>query len=235
MKLALLADIHGNAFALDAVLTAAAVEGAEHALVAGDLVGYYYQPDRVLARLDAFGWTGVRGNHEDMLETWLADEGRDDIARRYGSGLAVAAERLDAMTVARLRELPPHRSLTLGGRRVLLCHGTPSSTDTYVYPDADTQVKRAFEVPGHDLVVYGHTHYQTMWRAETTGGLVVNPGSVGQPRDRRPGAHWAVYDTDSNTIDLRVETYDAGALLVECRTRNPHLPYLADVLVRDRS
>ncbi|MCH8855364.1 MAG: flagellar hook-associated protein FlgK [Proteobacteria bacterium] len=64
------------------------------------------------------------------------------------------------------------------------------------------------------------------------GSIVVNPGSVGQPRDRIPGACWALWDTESHAVELRRETYDASAEIAACRERDPHLPYLADVLTR---
>ena len=67
MKLALLADIHGNADALEAVLAAARRRGAKRLLCAGDFVGYYYEPARCFELLDAWRLDAVRGNHEDMF------------------------------------------------------------------------------------------------------------------------------------------------------------------------
>jgi len=79
-------------------------------------------------------------------------------------------------------------------------------------------------------VVFGHTHYPVLWNVE--GRMAVNPGSVGQPRDRIPGACWALWDTDTDEIHLRREMYDAGGLVAECRARDPHLNFIADVLTR---
>jgi len=61
---------------------------------------------------------------------------------------------------------------------------------------------------------------------------VINPGSVGQPRDRRPGACWALWNTETMKIELRREQYDRTALVEACRRIDPQLPFLVDVLER---
>ncbi len=234
MKIALLADIHANAHALRACLTAAAAAGVSRLLVAGDLVGYYYAPDEVLAELDRFDWAGVRGNHEDMLAAWRIGHGQSEIRRRYGSGLAVAAAALPTDRLEMLAALPASRLIEIEGMCILLCHGTPESTECYVYPDAPDAAFDAFRVDGVALAVHGHTHYphQRVLRGSPNDLRIVNPGSVGQPRNRVPGAHWALWDTESGAIVPRVEAYDMAPLLAECARRDPDLPYLAGVLTR---
>jgi predicted phosphodiesterase len=113
---------------------------------------------------------------------------------------------------------------------VLLCHGSPWDPDEYVYPDASAEVRERVVAEGQDLVVFGHTHHQLLWDFDLA--KAVNPGSVGQRRDRSLGACWASWDTGSNKIVLRREPYDPAKLIAECRQRDPHLPYLADVLER---
>lgn len=230
MKIALLADIHGNADALESVLDAAMSDRVERLLVAGDMVGYYYRPADVLDLLDQFPWDAVRGNHEDQLAQWIAGEDRDLLMQRFGSGYAAAAETMSAPQLDRLFSLPRSASLTIGNQRVLLCHGTPDWTNTYVFPDASTAEIATLVVERHGLTVYGHTHYPVQWTIGTT--RIVNPGSVGQPRNRVPGAHWALWDSDAGTVEARVQRYDPSALAAECRRRDPHLPLLADVLTR---
>jgi len=61
---------------------------------------------------------------------------------------------------------------------------------------------------------------------------LINPGSVGQPRNRQPGAAWAILDTEDGMVEMRIEDYDMSELLRECRLRHPDLPYLAEVLMR---
>lgn len=231
MKLGLIADIHGNAQALAAVLAAAEKAGVDRLLVAGDLVGYYFAPADVLAQLAAWEMHVVRGNHEEMLAAARRDPGfLDAVGKRYGSGLEVALGQLNEKQLEWLCELPHPLHLDIEGCRILLCHGSPPDVDRYIYPDAPADLLKDCDMPGIDIVVTGHTHYPMEHRL--THSRLVNPGSVGQPRDRRPGAQWAILDTAGRTVEFRTERYDCADLVRECRQRHPELPYLADVLLR---
>lgn len=230
MKVGLLADIHGNADALESVLASAMRLGVARLLIAGDLVGYYYEADRVLAQLTHWKWVAVKGSHEKMLSDWLSDIGRERILRTYGSGISEACVRLSTDQLTMLTSLSHPLRLNIDGKDILLCHGTPYDADVYVYPDAPSQMRETFIEDTADLVIFGHTHYPVVWRTQQT--VVVNPGSVGQPRDRIPGACWAVWNSEYHTIEFLRETYDPSAILSSCCNRDPHLPYLADVLTR---
>lgn len=231
MLLGLAGDIHGNDLALEAVLKAARTAGAEALLVTGDLVGYYYRPAAVLALLE--GWTVriVRGNHEDMLARSRTDARiLDAFEGKYGTGLRAALDELSREQIENLCGLPHPLDLTLDSRRILLCHGAPWDSECYVYPDAAPDILQRCAIGGHDLVVLGHTHYAMAHRIGLT--TIVNPGSVGQPRDRRPGAAWALYDTKTGAVSLRREPYDIERIVAQARARDPDLPYLANILTR---
>lgn len=231
MKLALLGDIHGNADALHAVLEAARGLGVEHLLVTGDLVGYYFAPARVLELLAPWRHHVVRGNHEDMLAEARADsQAAEAIRKRYGPGIDVALAQLSSEQVEQLCTLPHPLMLDMDGCRILLCHGAPWDVDQYVYPDAAAELVERCGQQAADFVVLGHTHYPML---KALGGTkVVNPGSVGQQRNRQPGAHWALLDTATRELTFRVEPYDTAPLAQQCRQRYPQMPYLADVLER---
>lgn len=231
MKLALLGDVHGNADALGAVLAAAHKMGVEHLLVTGDLVGYYFAPAKVLDLLATWSRHVVRGNHEEMLVAARADRTAfESIKNRYGSGIQLALEQLSESQLDEVCSLPHPLKLDLGGCRILLCHGAPWDVDQYVYPDATPDLLERCIEPGFDLVVLGHTHYPMTRKMGST--QIVNPGSVGQPRNRQPGAQWAFLDTASRQLEFKVEQYDRAPLIRECQTRHPELPYLAKILER---
>lgn len=231
MKLGVLGDIHGNSAALAAVLEQARAESVERLLITGDLVGYYFDAARVLAQLGDWDIVIARGNHEDMLAAARADRSQlEPIGRKYGSGIAVALEELSESELDLLCALPHPVPLKLGNLRVLLCHGAPWDNDSYVYPDADATTLARCAVPDYDIVIVGHTHYPLL---RVVGGVtLLNPGSVGQPRNRQPGAQWALLDSSTGEITLRNEPYDSSAVAAQARTRHPDLPYLADVLTR---
>ena len=231
MKIGILGDVHGNSLALAAVLRAAADENVAKLLVTGDLVGYYFAPAEALRMLGTWDTVITRGNHEDMLAAARADPAvLAKIGRKYGSGLAVALEQMSGSEVDMLCSLPHPVRVELGGLRIMLCHGAPWDNNQYIYPDAGEQLLARCTVPEYDIVVMGHTHHPMMRRI---GHLtLLNPGAVGQPRNRQPGAQWALLDSDTRDLSLRCERYDYAAVAADARARHPELPYLADVLLR---
>lgn len=235
MRVAVLGDLHGNAAALEAVLAAARAKSVERLLITGDFIGYYYWPREVLEMLSEWQTDAVRGNHEDMLCQIRQDGARlFALSRKYGSGLAVALETLTESQQSYLCGLPEQRCVDLQGRRILLAHGSPGSTDLYVYPDASSNVLGIIASSGRQagatLVCLGHTHYRMIKRMEEV--LILNPGSVGQPRDGHLGACWALLDTTSMDIELRVEAYNVDGVAKFAKLKDPELPYLHSILYR---
>jgi putative phosphoesterase len=232
MKLALLGDIHGNDLALEAVLTAAHVQKADELLVTGDLVGYYFAPRKVIELLSSWKRYVVRGNHEDMLEKarkypYLLG----DIDKKYGCGLRIALDDLTVGQLDYLCSLSHPLVINVGQRKILLCHGAPEDLNQYVYPDDNLGFLESPNFYSFDLIVLGHTHYP-MKRKLPNGSCIVNPGSVGQPRNRIPGAHWALYDTDTDEVEFFCESYDYKSVSDEAIRIHPELPYLSTVLLR---
>ena len=231
VKIGVLGDIHGNAPALAAVLKRARSEGVERLVVTGDLVGYYFDAARVLRLIEEWDAVIVRGNHEDMLAAARSDPSvLPGIRKSYGSGIEAALEELTDVELDRLCDLPHPLPLELDSMRALLCHGAPWDNDQYVYPDAAPELLERCALPGYDVVIMGHTHYPL--QREIGGVMLLNPGSVGQPRNREPGAQWALLDTAGGVATLRNEPYNPGKVAAQARARHPELPYLAEVLTR---
>lgn len=231
MLIAILGDIHGNADALRAVLDAARQDGVEKLLVTGDLVGYYFSPRQVLELLEPWDKCVVRGNHEIMLAEARACSTRlAEIEDRYGSGIRIALNELSEAQLDALCGLPHPLQLSIDACSILLCHGAPWNLEEYIYPDAPQGVVDRCIDEATDIVVTGHTHYPMLRKFGKR--VLMNPGSVGQPRDRQPGAAWALLDSASGQISLRRQTYDMQLLIDEARHRHPELPYLAEVLCR---
>lgn len=231
MKIAILGDIHGNAAALRAVLDRAAKNDVQALFVTGDLVGYYYRPDEVIELLLPWKTFAVRGNHENMLFSAIESPERwADISLRYGSGLQRGLSRMSDRHIDYLGHLPEQMTIDFDGCRILIVHGAPWNADEYVYPDAPEAVWAGLDSLPCDLVILGHTHYWMLKQAEST--LILNPGSVGQPRDGGKGASWAVFDTRTRMCSHCIEPYDIAAVISEARHNDPQLPYLQEVLTR---
>lgn len=232
MKLALLGDIHGNNLALEAVLAAAINKKADELLVTGDLVGYYFAPRDVIELLSTWKRYVVRGNHEDMLHKARGNlHFLEDVEKKYGSGLRIALKELTVEQLDYLCMLQHPLVVNAGGREILLCHGAPEDLNQYVYPNDNLGFLENSQYDSLDLIVLGHTHYP-MIKKLANGLCVVNPGSVGQPRNRVPGAHWALYDTDTNKVEFFCESYDYTSVSYEAIRIHPELPYLSTVLTR---
>jgi predicted phosphodiesterase len=198
MLAAVISDVHGNLPALEAVL--ADMGSVDAVLCCGDLVGYYPDVAEVVERVRRLGARVVRGNHELMATGRVpvpperAGYYRIDWTRR-----ALSEEQL-----AWLAALPPAISIEADGLALEVRHASPWDEETYLYPDAPA-LGRVALAEGQVLVL-GHTHYPMRVRAGA--GLVVNPGSVGQPRDWNPRAAYAVLDTVSGRWEPRRVAYD---------------------------
>ncbi len=233
MRIALLGDIHGNSFALAAVLEAARASRVEKLLITGDFVGYYFWPREVLDMLADWDIAAVRGNHEDMLVNALSKPtSLEKVNAAYGSGLSAAIATLTQTQLDWLCQLPHPSFFEFEGRSLLLCHGSPWDVDQYVYPDAKADLLERCAESDYDWVVMGHTHYPMVQKVGKT--LLVNPGSVGQPRNRVPAAHWALLDTASQELKLMTTPYDASPVVVLAAQLHPELPYLGNVLLGER-
>ena len=233
MKLAILSDIHGNSCALRQTLLAARKAGAEHLLVLGDMVGYYYDARGALSLLADWPATLIGGNHERMLgEAGASLDAAARHRKKYGSALDVALATLDRDQVTWLTGLPSRKTVEMAGVTFELCHGSPDDPDRYVYPTATDEELQRCELSGR-VVLMGHTHYPMVSvRRDCT---LINAGSVGQARDLGGFASWTLFDTATNMIVPQRTAYDTATVIAEAKKHDPELTYLVDILHRNRA
>lgn len=232
MKIAILSDIHGNSYALEAVISEIRRCGIVDLFILGDLVGYYYFPEKVLCMLKDFNTKVIQGNHEGMLKKIIdrtLEEG--EVRKKYGSGALFALQKLSKEQINMLTTLPISLSFTLDATRFTLCHGSPWDPNYYIYPNSSPELldKCTFEL-NSDFLLLGHTHHPFV--AFSNGTLIVNPGSVGQPRDQNYGASWAIINTENNSVIFKQTTYDPSALVKDVAKFDPDVTFLKDVLTR---
>lgn len=224
MRILLISDLHANLPATDAVLDAAGAEGWDRVLVLGDLVGYGADPAAVIDRVRALNnATVIRGNHDKVVAGIDSAADFNVVARQAAEWTAAA---LGAADIAYLRDLPRGPLAIEGtGLSVAICHGAPFDEDYYIFNIDDAA--SALEASDAGLVLFGHTHVQIAFREirasqraviapldDETVALdpgartLLNPGSVGQPRDGDPRAAYALLDTDTGLVQLRRVPYD---------------------------
>jgi putative phosphoesterase len=202
MKLGLIADVHGNIAALEAVLTD--MPPVDAVLCAGDVVGYYPHPNQVCDRLRRLGAWVVRGNHDAYVSEHLPFDQANDRAYRA----TWTRRHLEPGHLAWLKTLPVEIDFKWGGRRVRLRHASPWDEETYLYPDSPAL--RDLKLNAAEILVVGHTHHPLAMHCGE--GLLVNPGSIGQPRDWNPLASYAVLELESCAVSHRRVAYDVAGL-----------------------
>jgi diadenosine tetraphosphatase ApaH/serine/threonine PP2A family protein phosphatase len=206
--------MHANWDAFEAVLRRARRKRFDAVLALGDLVGYGAAPNQVVEAVRRLGprlWT-VRGNHDKVVA------GIDSGSNFNQTALAAAQWTTGRLTLPNLRYV---RDLPKGPIRVepdlAICHGSPLDEDTYVFSDVDAwEIFSRFQMP---VTFFGHTHIPSLfWLEGRTLGLralrgatgriqldpggryLINPGSIGQPRDRDPRAAYMTYDSERKVV-----------------------------------
>jgi len=231
MRIALLSDIHANLPALEAALHDVRRESPDAIYVCGDSIGYYFWPKEVLELLESVGAASIKGNHEEMLvQMHRGAISSDSVREKYGPGLDIALADLNAHQLATIEQLPHPLTISSADGDALISHGSPENIDRYVYPDSKLDFVNGSDFSRNRWIVMGHTHYPM--EAVKDDILFINPGSVGQPRNRVPGAHWALLNTEKDDVTFFNTQYDHRAVANEARRRCPELPYLERVLVR---
>ncbi len=229
MKIGLMSDIHGNSPALEAVLPVLFAE-TDQVFFLGDLCGYYPFVEECIALWDHERVVGVRGNHDQILLDCLQHHTPPPTTyqTRYGSALARTLQQISPSSVALLQGLPISRTLTINGKVLALYHGTPwDPLEGRLYPN-DDHLDRLVDLPA-DIILLGHTHYPFTRRYQDK--LIVNPGSVGQPRDRS-GASVAILDLATEVVEHRRVLFSPQRLIDDARQHDPGVPYLVEVLTR---
>lgn len=218
MRIAIISDIHGNLVALEAVVKR--LGGVDVLLCPGDLVGYGPWPNECCEMVRSLGAVCVAGNHDRAATDQLDPDDFNPAAR-----LAVlwTREQVTEETRNFLTALPDdtvHEGITL-------MHGSLPDRDAYVFSLTGARVSVALMKT--DVGFFGHTHLpaayssaidekpegardvrEEVWPVSLEAGrrYLLNPGSVGQPRDSDPRAAFAIYDTDAKRAELHREPYD---------------------------
>lgn len=224
-KRAILSDIHGNLAALEAVLEDVASQGVDNIVCLGDIVGYGPQPCECLDRAMEFSFS-ILGNHDNSA---LFDpEGFNTAAEQaiFWTRRQLECGDDESANIRRLEFLAQMPRTQLEGS-MLFVHGSPRGpTNEYVFPE-DTYNRRKMEklfslVPG--ICFQGHTHVPGVFTSSlqflrpdeigdhyslTNEKVMINVGSVGQPRDNDPRSCYVI--TDGQTVRFRRVSYDIEA------------------------
>lgn len=229
MKLLIISDIHGNKEALDAVMAVP----HDDVICLGDLVDYGPSPGECIDLLRQQGMPTIMGNHDNAvafgMECGCGYEYKhlSMATREYTTGI------LNDMQMVFLRNLPMDLERTENGIKLYFTHGSPLSFYDYIKPDTPEEIIRELikEVDA-DVLFIGHSHLPFI---RTVGDMIlVNPGSVGQPRDGDTRASCAVFDTATLQAEIVRTGYDMESVSYKIRKNMPHADELISILRRGK-
>ncbi len=236
MRTLVLSDLHANLTALRASLKAA--EGRwDHVVCLGDVVGYGPDPNEVISQVRVMGAVTIRGNHDKAVAELMATDDFNPVAKMAvnWTRAQLSNENLDWLAAL------PHGPVEAEG--LMLVHGAFQDEDEYVF--TPSQALEGLLDSSSQVTFYGHTHHQGGFayrdsqlevlqlhprtnevhcalRIEKEKRYLLNPGSVGQPRDGDPRASFAIADLEHNAIEFWRVPYDMGQ--VQERMRAARLP-----------
>jgi len=244
MRVAVISDIHSNLEAFEAVLHDCAKEPVSTIINLGDLVGYNASPGECVDLARRHQMISLQGNHDRAAVRPRLAEGFNIFAHQ---AVLWSASALNPEQKAFLDGLP---DTLLLWDRYLLFHGAPDNPEAYIF--YLFQAKKAFthmrkRMPRVQIAFFGHTHHRAVWQRDVRGrvqslpiprGLMaldpeemylINPGSVGQPRNRHWEASYLIFTTDPPAFEFRSVPYDLRS--AQAKIREARLPdYLAERL-----
>lgn len=226
MKILVISDVHSNVEALKAVLKIP----HDKVIFAGDIVDYGPRPAECITILKDVSYKMVRGNHDNAVAFNV-----DCSCSKKMHKLSVETRKytkyvLNNEEIKFLRGLPLKEEFKIDNKRFFMVHASNSDPlFTYLPPSTpEEKFKEEFGNINADFTVYGHTHLPLILKG-IGKSTIVNPGSVGQPRDGDWRASCAIIDTETNKIEIKRVKYDLKK--TEEQIREAHLPeVLIDIL-----
>jgi predicted phosphodiesterase len=214
VKYAIIADIHANLPALNAVLADIKAQDCTHIACLGDIVGYYFHPKECLDIIRNMGIPCLKGNHDEYCSSASSPDGFNPRAAEI---LQWTRDQLTADDLQWLQALP--YTLVVSG--FTLVHATLNQPERWQYVFDKLAAEAHFQYQTTPVCFFGHTHVPVAFVRDTVirGGTFsklkierdrryfINVGSVGQPRDQNPKAAYVTYDLDAALIELRRVDY----------------------------
>lgn len=194
MKIAVIADIHGNTVALKKCLQFIKEQELSKIFFLGDAVGYLPFAKEVIDMLREEKISCIKGNHEAMLLGLLPMPEKNEAVYKLNE----TKKTLSDEELSIIKSWNNTHEIFEGGKKILMVHGSPKDNlNGYIYPDTDL---KQFDNVDADVIIFSHTHYPFIKKLNNK--LFINTGSVGLPRDCGNLASLAVYNCDSANAEI---------------------------------
>lgn len=207
MKLAFISDIHGNFDALKAVMLDIKKNKAEKIFCLGDIINYYYEPHKCIDLLIKNNVKCVKGNHENIFFKTLKSKKKAKIySKMYGNSVFNNLKILKKKHIIFLKSLKAQLKFSINKEKFFLTHASPWSINFYFYPNVKKKWFDKLADYNFNYFIFGHTHIP-MKKIIKKKKILINPGSVGQPRIDSFKAHWLLFDSSSKKFTLKKTNY----------------------------
>jgi putative phosphoesterase len=207
VRYVIFSDIHGNDLALQKMLSDVEREKIDGYIFCGDIMGYYYHQASVINQLMKIkGLISVKGNHDfHFLNSYNNEQLRISYAEKYGTSYV---RNLSNDNLNYLKSLEPMVTTKIQGLNVVIVHGAiDNPLEGRIYPDT---ILSNMTLKEDTIIFCGHTHYRMFHNVN--GSIMINPGSLGQPRDGN-GFSYCIFDFDKLTCDFKNVIIDKNLLL----------------------
>ncbi|MCD4746083.1 MAG: metallophosphatase family protein [Bacteroidales bacterium] len=204
--LGIISDVHANSIALISVLFELRRAKVDMIISAGDIIGYNPYPNETIKLFQYFCIQSIYGNHDKAAIT------RDTSSfNSYAKkSMEWTINELFPQNLEYLKSLKSKKNFYIDGIKILIVHGSPHNENEYIYPE-NILLPNILLDNNADIIILGHTHIQ--FSVKFDEGIIINPGSVGQPRDRNPFAAYAIFDTKSKQFALNRVEYNLDKVI----------------------
>jgi len=237
MKLAFISDIHGNAIALDAVLSDIKAKNVDKVFVLGDICYRGPEPQRALDLIRALDCEVIKGNADEWVVRGVQqEEVPDHVLERMNKERDWIVSQLSDESIDYLRELPSQLNLEVEGVKIHAFHATPNSLFEVVPPSAsDEIILEKLVTTDADLFIYAHIHKPYI--RFINGKCIVNIGSIGLPFDGLNKASYSIVEINEGTIqtsNVRV-SYDVQKVVEEYKNvKYPNAEMMSNVVLNGK-
>lgn len=230
MKMIIFSDLHGNAYALKELIKKKEFIKCEYKVFCGDIFGYYYDQTeiiRILKSIENLIW--LKGNHDEyVINIYNGKLDNKYYIDNYGSTYCEVNKKYTRDDIHYLSTLKNKKEIIVENKRIGIFHGTPDNyLEGRLYPD--TEIVEKNEYQKYDIVILGHTHCRMVRMCGET--LIVNSGSLGQPRDGSQFGY-AILDLKTKDVNFYDINVNCNELYDEINKRDCNLSKLKEVLER---
>lgn len=231
MKLIVFSDIHGNLEAFHIFKELLEKIEYDNLIFLGDVFGYYYEQEEIVSELKSMPnlLACLMGNHDRYFQNAFEHSKMEkEYIAKYGHSYDNVRKRYSEETYKTIAEYKNNYVFSVNGHKIGAFHGMPSNPlEGRLYPDNEITDSKQFD--SFDYVLLGHTHCKMERKCNST--LIINPGSIGQPRDGK-GHSFARLDTETGTVDFYRFSMDYRHLYERIDLEDPNLYKLKEVLER---